>query len=228
MGGPVRGSWWSHPGGNAVYHLGEMLEDHPEVVIVALVLHKATLVHRRHWNDLMSAASRQDSWQLTGLSPTGRALLQEVDRRRELRLDDVPPLPLPLKRSIGDVARDLERRLLVLGRNIHSDTGQHVKVLTSWRKWAADRGLRFRLLTAAEGRRNLEAAVRTLVADRPRKRVLPWVADAYFPPGTKLRRATPKESRDTVHGPRGLQRRNRSRFVRLERVAGGLGATSTL
>ncbi|RYA90567.1 hypothetical protein, partial [Enterobacter cloacae complex sp. 742-ADZ3-9B] len=45
-GTPVRGSWWSHPAGRAIYAVTQMLERHPDALSVRLVGGKVTWAHR--------------------------------------------------------------------------------------------------------------------------------------------------------------------------------------
>ena len=41
-GAPVRGSWWGHPLGHTIFAVGEALYEHPDVLLVKLVL---SLIH---------------------------------------------------------------------------------------------------------------------------------------------------------------------------------------
>ena len=57
-GGPIRGSWWSHPSSHAIFEALNGLADSPDVVRTRLVNGKVTLIHRRLWAALVCLADR--------------------------------------------------------------------------------------------------------------------------------------------------------------------------
>ena len=57
-GEPIKGSWWGHPKGHAIFDALGALDDSPDVVRLRLVNGKVTLVHRRLWPALVRAADR--------------------------------------------------------------------------------------------------------------------------------------------------------------------------
>ena len=57
-GEPIRGSWWGHPAGHAIYDVLNELADSPDVVRLRLVNGKVTLVHRRVWPALVRISDR--------------------------------------------------------------------------------------------------------------------------------------------------------------------------
>ena len=57
VGGPIRGSWWSHPQGKAIFQVTRSLRDSDEILVCRLVSGKVTFVHRRLWPALVQAAS---------------------------------------------------------------------------------------------------------------------------------------------------------------------------
>ena len=173
VGTAVPGSWWSHPAGGRIYAVGQALEDRTDVVTVPLVDRKATLVHRRLWPELVALGGSREPWQLEGLSPSGRDLLASVDRH-EVDLDRHPRLALPDHRTMGDLARDLERRLLVVGASVHSPSGRHVKHLTSWKRWAAQRRLPVQRPSIPVARAILETTIGAVYPPRGRRAPWPW------------------------------------------------------
>jgi hypothetical protein len=48
-GGPIRGSWWAHAQGKAIFDALQVLADAPDVLFCKLVEGRQTLVHRRLW-----------------------------------------------------------------------------------------------------------------------------------------------------------------------------------
>jgi hypothetical protein len=57
-GAPIRGSWWSHPKGNAIFELTRTVRDHPDILTCRLVNGKITFVHRRLWPALVRLAGK--------------------------------------------------------------------------------------------------------------------------------------------------------------------------
>src|SRR5262245_52881217 len=88
-GAPVRGSWWSHPRGKAIFAAARALEDHRDVALVKLVSGKSTFVHRRLFPALLSAASARSPWQTEGLTVPARRLWERVEDEGRLRADAV-------------------------------------------------------------------------------------------------------------------------------------------
>ena len=57
-GGPIRGSWWSHPKGREIFALTQRVRESDDVLVCRLVAGKITFVHRRLWPSLVRAAQR--------------------------------------------------------------------------------------------------------------------------------------------------------------------------
>jgi hypothetical protein len=57
-GEPIRGSWWGHPAGTAIFDALNALAESPDVVRTRLVTGKVTLIHRRLWPAVVRAADR--------------------------------------------------------------------------------------------------------------------------------------------------------------------------
>ncbi len=54
----IRGSWWGHPKGKAIFLAAEAVCESPDVLVCKLVEGKITFVHRRLWPALVKLASR--------------------------------------------------------------------------------------------------------------------------------------------------------------------------
>jgi hypothetical protein len=57
-GGRIRGSWWGHPQGRAIYRAAEAVSSSPDVLVCKLVDGKITYVHRRLWPALVKLGAR--------------------------------------------------------------------------------------------------------------------------------------------------------------------------
>jgi hypothetical protein len=81
-GEPIRGSWWGHPAGTAIFNALNDLADSPDVVRTRLVGGKVTLIHRRLWPALVRVAERFPAGRLAALheehTPTGAHRVHEV------------------------------------------------------------------------------------------------------------------------------------------------------
>jgi len=60
----IRGSWWGHPKGQAIFLAAEALSESPDVLVCKLVDGKVTYVHRRLWPALVKLASHFPKAQL--------------------------------------------------------------------------------------------------------------------------------------------------------------------
>jgi hypothetical protein len=157
-GEPIRGSWWGHPKSHQIFATARRLGRDPDIVAIPLVNTKITFVHRRLWPPLLASARTRESWQTRGLTAAARTLLKRVEHAGELE-------------ASGPAVHELERRLLVISREIHTDRGAHTKIAESWERWAKRMGVApWDDVDAA--RRELENAAATL---GPRA-TLPWQA----------------------------------------------------
>jgi hypothetical protein len=67
-GEPIKGSWWGHPAGHAIFDAINEVADSGEVVRLRLINGKITLVHRRVWPALVRVADRLRPEQLAAVS----------------------------------------------------------------------------------------------------------------------------------------------------------------
>ena len=67
-GGPIRGSWWSHPLSKDIFRITRAVRASEQVLVCRLISGKITFVHRRLWPALVCAASHFQSGQLARLS----------------------------------------------------------------------------------------------------------------------------------------------------------------
>ncbi|MFI5314141.1 MAG: hypothetical protein ACHQ6T_00435 [Myxococcota bacterium] len=167
-GEPIRGSWWSHPRSNLIFWVLEELEESPELLQLKLVKGKVTLVHRALWPPLLAVACSSQPWQSAGLSRAAQSLLGRARRAGTLRLDQLPRWSAASKP--GDAARELERRLLVYSREIHTESGRHTRELESWDHLRA----RLRLPEDLPDPKDAKAALERVVSAR----LLPWARGA--------------------------------------------------
>jgi len=144
VGGPIRGSWWSHPRGREIYALLQQLEAHEDVLSAKLVDKKVTFVHRRLWPAFLSIARAREPWQLLGLSKPARDLLASVDAAGLLT-------------AHGAQVKELELRLLVHAAQVHVQSGAHSLVLTSWTRWARRHGPLGRSIPTARAKQGFRA-----------------------------------------------------------------------
>jgi hypothetical protein len=142
----VSGSWWSHPRAQEIFRKLEELDD---VMAAKLIAGKVTFIHRRLRPAMAAVGAARERWQMRGLSPAARRLLARVDRDGSVR-------------ASGPATKELQLRLLVKAREEHTESGRHETVLEPWPTSK---------LTAEEGRRQLEAAARTIGAPAAS---LPW------------------------------------------------------
>lgn len=157
-GEPIRGSWWGHAEGKRIFAAAGILDDHADVATFKLVDKKVCFVHRRLWPALAAVGGARASWQMDGLDEEARALLERVDEEGRVR-------------ASGKAAKALEERLLVAGEQVHTESGAHASELSSFARFAIDRGLGA-LPSLDEARAELEATVQALPGGASAR--LPW------------------------------------------------------
>ncbi|MFQ5789314.1 MAG: hypothetical protein ACE5JI_02450 [Acidobacteriota bacterium] len=108
---------------------------------------------------------------MKGLSQPGRSLLDRVKREGTLRTDR---LSSRTGKKTGDLARELETRLLVHSQQVHTKSGAHAKILESWRCWGQTVKLGLRVLAAEEAWARLEELVEDLNRRYRGRARLPW------------------------------------------------------
>ncbi|MCJ2554891.1 MAG: hypothetical protein LN410_01630, partial [Candidatus Thermoplasmatota archaeon] len=128
-GEPVKGSWWGHSQSHAIFAVVERLEGYGQALQTKLISGKVTFVHRHLWPAVAGVASAREPWQVEGFSPEEARLLRTVENAGWVRTDEADRFtPLDLK-AVRRAAKRLERNLLVVSREIHTETGAHARVL---------------------------------------------------------------------------------------------------
>jgi hypothetical protein len=154
----LSGSWWSHREGRRMFRLLAQLTDHPDVLLTKLLCGKDTFVHRDLWPALFAVVRTRRSWQMAELSAAARLLLVRAGRARSGF------------QASGPAVRELQQRLLVHAREVHTAAGRHALLLTSWGAWADAAKVRA-LSSAANARAALAMCARAQGAPLG---ALPW------------------------------------------------------
>jgi hypothetical protein len=172
-GKPVKGSWWSHPLAHTIFAVNEMLEDHKDVLLTKLISGKVTFVHRNMWQQVYSIAIACDDWQTEALSSAARELLKKL--QNQSTLDTTELVPLRGKKP-GDIARELELRLLIHAEQFHTESGAHAKMIETWKHWADRVGLKGRPTDPQSAKQIVERRVNELNHKFGANGRLPWSA----------------------------------------------------
>lgn len=171
-GKPVKGSWWGHPKGNLMYNISNELMDSPEILTLKLINKKITFIHRRHWNALLSITTSGKQWQKKDLSVSCKSLFQRVQREGKLRIDDSRLAKPPAE--VGKLASQLETRLLVYSESVHTDSGKHVRQLSSWDNVKHGKKGKFVAVPYDEALENFEKIKMDMSAKYSTKIKFPW------------------------------------------------------
>ncbi|GAC1595708.1 MAG: hypothetical protein NVS4B10_04300 [Myxococcales bacterium] len=168
-GGPIAGSWWSHPEGKRIFGIASALEDAPEVLAGKLIEGKVAFVHATLWPALLRLATDPDARRaaLEGLSKAARKLASLVEQRGEVRMDQLSASEVGARdaKALGALRGPLEKRLLVLGASVHTGSGSHAAVLRSWEAFSAQ---------AADAHPGLRKAAARLDASAARAALRPY------------------------------------------------------
>ncbi len=166
-----RGSWWVHEQAHAIFAVNEMLEDHPDVLVMKLISGKVTFVHRELWGRVYSIGIAREDWQVKNLSQGARLLLETLDTEGTLHTNKLSEAfgPKP-----GETARELELRILIHAEQVHTDSGAHAKVLETWDAWAKRAGFRGRSKSPSAARHFLEQQLVEINKNHHGRGRLPW------------------------------------------------------
>lgn len=175
-GTPLKGSWWSHPLAQTIFQVNEKLEDHHDVLMTKLVSGKVTFAHRSLWPEILAIGTSHEPWQTEALSDAAQSLLKMVQAKGTLQTDQLVAAGLqPIKtKKLGDIARELERRILVHAEQIHTASGAHAKLLETWEHWSKRRRLARTSIRPDHAKTNLEERLRTLNDKFHGTGRLPW------------------------------------------------------
>lgn len=173
-GDAIRGSWWGHDSGHAIYDIAMRLEEHPDVETFRLLDRKVTFVHRRLWPAILAAGQERAAWQTGDLRPEDRAVLEEVEAAGKLTAHRSTVGGLK-GRPLGNVVLRLETRLLMHATQEHTDEGAHSKMLESWAHWAERRRVDPGALSPDRGRELIAEAMRAAVTGIELAGRLPWL-----------------------------------------------------
>lgn len=172
-GAPLRGSWWSHPLAQTIFQINEQLEDHDDVLITKLVSGKVTFVHRDIWSEVVAIGCAGEPWQLENLPQPAQALLKQIDAIGSLTTADVV-WPRKAKLKLGDAARELEKRLLIVGTQFHGESGAHQKLLETWSHWTRVQKFKPAKISVTTAKDRLELTLRRLNAEFSGSAAFPW------------------------------------------------------
>lgn len=170
---PMHGSWWSHPLAPVIFQVNELLEDHNDVLITKLVSGKVTFVHRKLWSEVVTIARAREDWQMKKLSPPVSSLLAQIDSAGSLTTAEAV-WPRQSKMKLGDAARELERRLLVVGTQFHSESGAHLKLLETWDHWMKRRKFKPAKISVEAAKEQLDIKLERLNEKDEASAKLPW------------------------------------------------------
>ena len=169
----MRGSWWSHPSAQIIFQVNERLEDDEDVLITKLVSGKVTFVHRSIWSEVVAIGRAREPWQVNKLSAAAKDLLSQVESKGSVTTAEVV-WPRGSKMKLGDAARELEKRLLIVGTQFHSESGAHQKQLETWEHWMKKRGFKSAKISIKTAKAQLEMKLASLNDRYDASAKLPW------------------------------------------------------
>ena len=165
----VRGSWWGHPSGGAIYAALQWLAGQTDVTVAKLVSQKITYIHQDLWPALIAIGRAREPWQMNGLSRHARYALDEVAHEGYIHPDHAA------HESAPKVVRELEIRLLIHCFSVHTESGAHAKCLESWDHWVTRVGfVPAQKLTTRQAKRKFEDALQILNERYGARGSLPW------------------------------------------------------
>jgi len=175
-GEPIAGSWWGHPLGHQIYELIGRFEHGAGALSAKIINGKETYVHARLWPAFLSIAQARPEARLAGLSRPAAELYASVQKHGPLRADS-ERVPRALASTSGELSkaiRALTGRLLLHTDSLHTESGAHVKVLSTWAQWCSEHQVRVPALEPAEAKAALDAALAELCRGSGLAPKVPW------------------------------------------------------
>jgi hypothetical protein len=172
-GEPISGSWWSHAFAQKIFATLGQLEDHPDVMFTKLISGKVTLVHRKLWPEIFAIGTAREPWQIKDLSKSALSLLKMIDEKGSLRTDQLA-WPKSATKKPGEAARELEKKLLVLASEFHTESGAHAKLMETWKTWAQRVGFSVGTMQLEKAMQKMEERVAKLNKQFEASGRLPW------------------------------------------------------
>jgi len=173
-GEPIRGSWWAHARAQEIFVALNQLADHEDVLFTRLISRKVTLLHRHLWTDFLSVACPRELWQTRQLSPAAKFLMRMIDEQGSIRTDELDWPKRFQSFKPGNMARELEYRLLVHGEEFHTQSGAHTKQLENWQHWIERVAFDFEPGEPKKSKQVFETLLLTLNEKYEAKGQLPW------------------------------------------------------
>lgn len=158
------------------------MEADPDVLEVRLWRGKRTLVHRRMWPALVRIGTARTPWQVTGLSPAARRTLGRIERDAARPRDPGPSGFAEGTRESGFAIRELESRLLVLTRSVHTILGAHTLEAKSWGRWSREARVPRFTGSVANAQTEIEEASARLSPGMDARHAFPWGRLGRGPP----------------------------------------------
>jgi hypothetical protein len=116
-----------------------------------------------------------EDWQLRDLDEVAEWLLEKVTQEHTVTTEQLQLFSRYKAKTLGDAARELEKKLIVYGESFHTITGKHSKRLEIWVHWMSRVGFTEKLLSPEEGKSLLEGIMDTINEQCAAKGKLPWI-----------------------------------------------------
>jgi hypothetical protein len=119
VGAPIKGSWWAHPKGHAIFEALSSLDDHADILCFKLVDKKVTFVHHRRWPALVELAAAGE------LAADRVAAIRQEHTPSGAHKNIITPYPdwVPAEVAAAARALSLDDARAVLGPAITPGTG---------------------------------------------------------------------------------------------------------
>jgi len=170
----IKGSWWGHARGTDIFNACTELADHKDVMVTKLVGSKVTFVHRALWAAVLGVGQAKAPWQFKGLSPVAKALFERVQKEGEVKPEALVAGRQARASSFSPYITELEKRMLVIAEEVHTEAGSHARIIYSWDKWAKAHHFKGRPLGLSGAQEILEGVVERLNQKSKAKAKLPW------------------------------------------------------
>jgi len=119
----------------------------------------------------------KENWQTDKLSNNGKKVLELVERAGVIRADNLESETKNkfIKKDLNKSINEIEKRLLIFCNEVHTEKGNHAKLLKTWNHFLKEKALKFNeqpdIVAAKE---NIDKIVAELNTKFDCKARLPW------------------------------------------------------
>lgn len=140
----ILSTWWSHKKGHEIFNILSEISEKDDILLTKMISGKVTFIYKNLWLEFLTVANSNEPWQFNNLSVEAQALLKSIHSKGFIQTEKLPKDFFSTSRKMGDVVRELEKKILVCSYQTHTEQGFHAKVIENWEHWVQRKKIAFK------------------------------------------------------------------------------------